>query len=97
MSSLSKLVTTAAMAIAAIGVASSVHAQGASDKEKCYGVAKAGANDCGAQGSGHSCAGHATADGSTSDFIALPKGLCARLANGSTTAPAAAPAEAPKK
>jgi uncharacterized membrane protein len=53
-------------------------------KEKCFGVAKAGKNDCAA--GAHSCAGQATKDGDKSSFIALPSGVCARLAGGSTTA-----------
>ncbi len=52
-------------------------------KEKCYGVAKAGKNDC-ASGA-NSCAGHTTKDGDKSAFIAVPSGLCARLAGGSAT------------
>jgi uncharacterized membrane protein len=53
-------------------------------KEKCFGVAKAGKNDCAA--GAHSCAGQATKDGDKSSFIALPAGVCARLAGGSMTA-----------
>lgn len=53
-------------------------------KEKCYGVAKAGKNDCAA--GAHSCAGQATKDGDKAAFIAVPTGLCARLVGGSTTA-----------
>lgn len=53
------------------------------DMEKCYGVAKAGMNDCGSKKAGHSCAGQATKDGDPYDFVALPKGTCAKIANGS--------------
>jgi uncharacterized membrane protein len=53
-------------------------------KEKCYGIAKAGKNDCAA--GAHSCAGQSTKDGDKSAFIAVPAGLCARLTGGSTTA-----------
>lgn len=51
-------------------------------KEKCYGVAKAGKNDCAAVA--HSCAGQATKDGDKASFIALPAGVCMKLAGGST-------------
>jgi uncharacterized membrane protein len=59
----------------------------AADKnmEKCYGVAKAGANDCGSKKAGHACAGHATKNGDANDFVAVPKGTCDKLANGSTS------------
>ncbi len=56
------------------------------DMEKCYGVVKAGQNDCAAMG--HSCAGKAAKDGG-GEWVYTPKGLCAKLANGTTTAPAA--------
>ena len=53
-------------------------------KEKCYGISKAGKNDCAA--GAHSCAGQSTKDGDKSSFIAVPAGLCARLEGGSTMA-----------
>ncbi len=52
--------------------------------EKCYGVAKAGKNDCAA--GIHSCAGQSTRNGDKSSFVYLPKGACAKLAGGSLTA-----------
>jgi uncharacterized membrane protein len=55
-----------------------------SGKEKCYGISKAGKNDCAA--GAHSCAGQSTKDGDKSSFIAVPAGLCARLEGGSTAA-----------
>ncbi|WP_330961635.1 BufA1 family periplasmic bufferin-type metallophore [Photobacterium sp. 53610] len=51
-------------------------------KEKCYGVAKAGKNDCATKTG--SCAGTAKMDGQKDAFIMVPKGLCDRLAGGST-------------
>ncbi len=55
----------------------------APDMEKCYGVAKAGKNDC--AGGGHACAGQGTKSGSPKEFVKLPKGTCERLVNGRTT------------
>ncbi len=52
-------------------------------KEKCYGVAKAGKNDCATKTS--SCAGTAKTDGQKDAFIMVPKGLCDRLSGGSTS------------
>jgi uncharacterized membrane protein len=52
--------------------------------EKCYGVARAGKNDCAA--GEHSCAGQSTKDFDKTSFVALPAGACAKLAGGSTTA-----------
>lgn len=52
------------------------------EMEKCYGVAKAGMNDCGGKNAGHSCAGQATKNNDTHDFVALPKGTCNKIASG---------------
>lgn len=51
--------------------------------EKCYGVAKAGKNDCGSKS--HSCAGQASKDGDAQDWVYLPKGTCDKIVGGSTT------------
>lgn len=53
-------------------------------KEKCYGVAKAGKNDCGANG--HSCAGQAAKDADGKEWIYVPKGTCEKIVGGSLTA-----------
>ncbi len=50
------------------------------DKEKCYGVVKAGKNDC--AGAGHSCQGQAKSDSNAKEFIVLPAGTCDRLTGG---------------
>ena len=51
--------------------------------EKCYGVVKAGKNDCAT--ASHACAGHSTTQ-SDKDWISLPKGTCERLTGGALTA-----------
>lgn len=51
-------------------------------KEKCYGVAKAGKNDCASNG--HACAGQSKADGDAKDWIYVPAGTCDRLLGGKT-------------
>lgn len=51
------------------------------EMEKCFGVVKAGKNDC--AGAGHSCAGAAKEDGHAEEWIKLPKGLCEKLNGGS--------------
>jgi uncharacterized membrane protein len=56
------------------------------DIEKCYGVAKAGKNDC--KTLSNACAGHSATDAQPDAFIALPKGTCERIAGGSLEAPA---------
>ena len=46
------------------------------DKEKCYGVAKAGQNDCGT--ATHTCAGKAKKDNMPEEWKMVPKGTCAK-------------------
>jgi uncharacterized membrane protein len=78
------LITTAVTSLLAFG-ALSLSAQAAEDanSEKCYGVAKAGKNDC--AGAGHACAGQSTA-ASGKEWIKLPKGTCERIVGGSLAA-----------
>lgn len=47
----------------------------AADKEKCYGIALAGENDCKA-GPGTSCAGSSTRDYQGNAWSIVPKGTC---------------------
>lgn len=66
----------------AVGTATAAISQAqAADSEKCYGVAKAGKNDC--QTPVSSCAGTNKVDGNPQAFILLPKGTCEKLAGGS--------------
>ena len=54
----------------------------AQDKpEKCYGIVKAGSNDC--QTSASSCAGTATHDAQADAWIYLPKGSCEKIVGAS--------------
>ncbi|PCK08891.1 MAG: hypothetical protein COA42_06820 [Alteromonadaceae bacterium] len=54
------------------------------DMEKCYGVAKAGQNDC-AAGSGTSCAGTSTTDRQGDAWMYAAKGTCEKIVGGSLT------------
>ncbi len=71
-----------ASAAATLALSDDAHA-GKKDKEKCYGVVKAGQNDCGNKSGTHSCAGHATVDGDPGEWLLLPKGTCEKLVGGS--------------
>lgn len=73
-----------AVAVSAGMAANSAHAMDAG-KEKCYGVVKAGHNDCGNAAKTHSCAGHAATDADGGEWLALPKGTCEKLVGGSTS------------
>jgi uncharacterized membrane protein len=79
------IISTAVTSLLAFGVLS-MSAQAADDAntEKCYGVAKAGKNDCAANG--HACAGQAKTNADGKEWIKVPTGTCARIVGGSTTA-----------
>jgi len=79
------LLSTAIGGVLALGMLN-VAAQAADDPstEKCFGIAKAGKNDC--AGAAHACAGQSTANASAKEFVKLPKGTCERIVGGSLTA-----------
>ncbi len=58
-------------------------------KEKCYGIAKAGKNDCKSANGSHGCAGHAKTDNDMNEWKFVAKGTCEKE-GGKLTAPAAA-------
>lgn len=51
------------------------------DKEKCFGVVKAGQNDC--QTATGSCAGTAKRDSQKDAWVYVPKGTCTKIVGGS--------------
>ena len=50
--------------------------------EKCYGIAKAGANDCASTGN-NSCAGTSKVDADPASWVFVPEGYCERIVGGS--------------
>lgn len=73
-----KLILGAALAtVLAAGITAPAHAAGG--KEKCYGVAAAGQNDCSNLSGTHSCAGMAKTDNSPVEWKLVAKGTCATL------------------
>jgi len=79
------LIAAALVSVCAAGASTASAA--AADKEKCYGIAKAGQNDCAAANGAHSCAGQSKADNGAGDWKFVAKGTCEK-AGGKTTAPA---------
>lgn len=51
----------------------------AGGKEKCYGIAKAGQNDCANLSGTHSCAGQASMDNAPDEWVSVAKGTCNKL------------------
>lgn len=58
----------------------------AAKKEKCYGIAKAGKNDCASADGSHSCAGLAKIDADLNEWVLLPADTCDAIIGGSLTA-----------
>ncbi|MES2951081.1 MAG: DUF2282 domain-containing protein [Pseudomonadota bacterium] len=51
----------------------------AQDKEKCFGVAKAGQNDCASISGSHSCAGQSKVDMDKGEWKYVAKGSCKEM------------------
>jgi uncharacterized membrane protein len=72
---------TAVAGALALGAAAQVQAQDKAKQEKCYGVVKAGKNDC--QTATNSCAGTSKKDGQADAWIYVPAGTCDRIVGSS--------------
>jgi uncharacterized membrane protein len=71
-----RLVLSSALASAlALGLVGQVAAQEKA-KEKCYGISKAGANDCANLAGTHTCAGQSKVDNDPGEWKYVPKGTC---------------------
>ncbi|KVO00376.1 hypothetical protein WJ70_03680 [Burkholderia ubonensis] len=82
----SNLSRQALLAMALAGVAAAAVAATQDEaKVQCYGIAKAGQNDCGSKTGVHGCAGEAKVDYDKGDFKIVPAGTCAQL--GGTVGP----------
>ena len=68
------LLNSAVAGVIALGLAQAASAQDKDEKEKCYGIAKAGQNDCGTPA--HTCAGKAKRDNMPEEWKYVPKGTC---------------------
>ena len=76
----SSLALVAALGSALASASPAQAADGDAGKEKCYGVALAGKNDC-AAGPGTSCAGTSTKDYQGSAWKSVPTGTCVTTAS----------------
>ena len=71
------LIATALATVCLAGLATA-HAADA-DKEKCFGVSKAGQNDCANASGTHSCAGQSKKDNDPVDWKMVAKGTCIQM------------------
>ena len=80
-----KILQTPVAGLVAFGLAQAAAQEKNAEKEKCYGVAKAGQNDCGT--AHHTCAGRAKKDNAPDEWKYVAKGTCEKL-GGKTKPPA---------
>ena len=75
-----RLIASSALAsVLALGLLDAASAADPAGKEKCYGIAKAGQNDCANQSGTHSCAGQAKVDMGADEWKYVAKGTCQKL------------------
>lgn len=74
------IVSSALASVLALGASANAmsHAQ-SKDQERCYGIAKAGQNDCGNLAGTHGCAGSAKTDYDPGEWKYVAKGTCKDL------------------
>ena len=72
-----KLLLASALTAVYLASAGVSHAAG-TEKEKCFGIAKAGQNDCAGGNGMHSCAGQSKADNDPAEWKYVAKGTCAQ-------------------
>jgi uncharacterized membrane protein len=74
--------TIAAALSTALLLGAAAHAQG--NIEKCYGISKAGKNDC--QTATSSCAGTSKKNAAADAWLSVPKGTCDKIVGGKLAA-----------
>lgn len=76
-----RLIASSALAsVLAMGALSAAHAADpGKEKEKCYGIAKAGQNDCANLSGTHSCAGQSKVSDAPDEWKYVVKGTCASM------------------
>jgi uncharacterized membrane protein len=65
----------ATVCLANVGMAHAADAE----KDKCFGIAKAGQNDCATASGSHSCAGQSKMDNGADDWKYVTKGTCEKM------------------
>jgi uncharacterized membrane protein len=68
------MISAAAASVMSLALLSAPAA--AQEKEKCYGIAKAGQNDCANLSGTHSCAGQSKTDMAKDEWKYVAKGTC---------------------
>lgn len=70
------------MLVLGLAIGNAIAADKKPEMEQCFGIAKAGKNDCASRKSPHSCAGQASKHNDPQEFIIVPTGTCQKIAGG---------------
>ncbi|HEY1131213.1 MAG TPA: DUF2282 domain-containing protein [Roseateles sp.] len=71
-----QMITTAAASLMTLAMLTSPAMAQDAAKEKCFGIAKAGQNDCANLSGSHSCAGQAKVDNDKGEWKYVAAGTC---------------------
>lgn len=83
---ISTAIGAAILGLSTTGALAHMEPKKGGDMEKCYGVVKAGANECASKANKHACAGMSKAgDNDPNEWIKVPNGLCNKLVGGALT------------
>ena len=82
MKKMTKTIAISSAIAAGVLMASASDVYAGKKMEKCYGIAKAGKNDCKA-GAGTSCSGSSKVDGQKDAWMYVPQGACDKIVGGS--------------
>ncbi|QFU24958.1 DUF2282 domain-containing protein [Shewanella eurypsychrophilus] len=78
--------TVAGILAAGLSVSANAVPDQPTEWEKCAGIAKAGANDCGALDGSHGCAGQAKGNNLPNEWVYVPAGTCEKITGGEVKA-----------
>jgi uncharacterized membrane protein len=70
------MLSAALLCATTVGIAYAAPVVQPPSTEKCFGITKAGQNDCASTTGSHGCAGQSKADMSPTDFKYVPNGTC---------------------
>lgn len=74
-----QFIRDSALSLLALGVGSVARPAWAEAREKCFGIAKAGQNDCAGLSGLHSCKGLSKENYNPGDYRIVPTGTCKKL------------------
>ena len=73
------IISSALASVLAMGALQSASAAEGKEKEKCYGIAKPGTNDCANLSGSHSCAGQSRNSLAPDEWNYVTKGSCEKI------------------